>query len=218
MSAGNQEVAQPGEAVLSGRVERGEAAVLGLVRIRAVLDQQARDGFVAGRDGTMEGLDPDAAGGPGVRVGTAIEELLHGAQPAEVGRQVERRETVAGTLVDRLRIGLVEQLGEPAQVAHDCRLEAIQVGLRSQHALEDRRLPLVRGHRHRREAWRVARAREEWPLSQQPVDGRQVARADRAEQLVGRSHPATVAATRPELRPCPWPRQPRRTASLSLAG
>jgi len=75
---GDQEVAQPGKPVLGGRVERGVAAVLGLVWIGTTLDEQPGDGVVAGRDRAMEWLDPEAARSPGGRIGAPIEELLDG--------------------------------------------------------------------------------------------------------------------------------------------
>ncbi len=176
-------------------VERGDAAVLGLIGVGTALDEQPGDGFVAGRDGTVERLDPDRAGCPCVRVGSPVEELLGDAQAAEEGGQVEGREAVARALVDRPGVGLVEQLGEPAQVANDRGLEAVEVGLCGEDALEDGRLALVGGHGYGRQAGRVARPGEVRPLRQQPVDGHQVAGPDRPEQLVAGGHRDTVAAS-----------------------
>ena len=139
-------------------MERREAAVLGGVRIGAVLEQELDDLGVrtGGRAVQRSHVDGRVAGDE-IHLGAALEQDLRRFLLAEERGEVQRREAVRRPGCDELGLA-VEQLLQPARPPDRSGVEDVERRIRVQQRLDEVALAVVERVQDRREAVGVPRS------------------------------------------------------------
>ena len=168
----------------SGRVERREAAVLGGVRVGAVLEQELHDPRLPARGGAVQRRHVDVrVARDEVHLGPALDEEPGGVLLAEERRVVQRREAVRRPRAARARA--------LPRAAPRGRASGRPPPRRRRRAAGWRRAASRRGSpavvervQHRREPVRVSLGRELGPAPRRGLAPALVAGRDRVEQLL----------------------------------